>query len=660
MDKTSYRNKLVSVLRDDVFCELMNFWKKVEESQYDFKIFVSKKCYVLYKVCMPLFDFSSYEPCIKITDTAIPLYSKKMKNKTVLILDDVFIHGRTSMRINREIKPYAKELKFYVFAKNTNQGKKQDVSTKQINDIIENYLRNKEVSESIFDEQFYESFFEIGAKSRKERKKENNLIEQSKVVQGHIICKDEFQWKRISDLIMKSIWSVNMPYVSYLPTFTIDNPEKLCSLNCIELNSRRQETLHQFFSYYVRSSENENAIIHYCFIISKNTFTEDCKLTPMVFFDCENTSINKEFIRKSLRIIYGEKADKLFSIFMGDTKNQSGLISMLKYLIFNVGYLSSMRLFAEQGIRREEYDIDYTNAKFSFGTEIINYLKIMEQILDKDDVLNKIEKCEIRNLNNRKKNKIDQEMEGKLLFGLEEAYESMKKCCIEKDCLPVIDTLAKYFKYNNRYDEENVYKLQQDSFVRGLKFSTIKEFLREKKISNDDIILGLMYQYNLGAATIDFLYDYDVNDNLNGINMYWRSGEQSYKCIAHTYVLLVYFQNLYNRMFDKVIAEFLYDILMEIAEANYSLWNIPFNKKDFEKYCGLKDDIYDAFDIQEYCEDKEFKYLGYLGEQIEQFILFGHLQDACNNDKINFKKSLFEFLKKRTNGETLYYCEKIL
>lgn len=656
----SYKNKLVSVLRDDVFCELMNFWKRIEESEYDFKIFVSKKCYVLYKVFMPLFDFSTYEPCIKITDTAIPLYLKRMKNKTVLIIDDVFIHGRTSLRISREIKPYAKKLEFYVFAKNTNQGRKQDVSIKQINDRIEEFLKDKKNSEDVLNQHIYESFFEIEAKSRKEKVKENDLIEQSKVVQGHIICKDEFQWKRISDLIMKSIWSVNEPYVSYLPIFTMKNPGKLYSLKGVEENSRRQIMLHQYFSYYVQSSENENAIIHYCFIISKNDFTKDCKLTPMVFFDCENTSIDKGFISKALNIIYGEKTEELVRIFLEDKKNQSGLISMLKYLIFNVGYLASMRLFEEQHIKKEEYDIDYINAKFSFGNEIINYVKILEQTADKNSVLSRIEKCQIRNLNNRRKSRVNQKQEAQLFSGLKEAYESTKICRIEKDCPPIIDTLAKYFKYNNLYDEANVYKLQRENFVRGLKFSTIKEFFREKKFSSKDIISGLMYQYNLGAATIDFLYDYDADDKIIGINMYWRSGEQSYKCIAHTYVLLVYYQNLYNTMFDNIVSDFLCDILVEIAEANYAFWDIPFIRKDFEKYCGLKDDIYDAFDIEEYCEDKKFKYFGYLGEQMEQFVLFGHLEEVCKNDKVNFKMRLLEFLKKRADDKTLYYCKKIL
>lgn len=657
MDLTNYRNKLISVLRDDVFCELMNFWKKVEESSFDYKIFVSKKCYVLYKVFRPLFNFSSYEPCIKLTDTAIPIYLNKMKNKKVLIVDDVFIHGRTSLKINGEIKPYAKDVRFYVFAKNNNQDKKQDISTEQINDIIKQY-HNCDSANDI-DDKTFESFFYIGAQNSKEKKKENSLIKQSKVVEGQINCKEEYQWKRISDLIMKSIWSVNIPYVSYLPTFTVNNLDKFKKINCKPLSSRRQRTLSQKFSYHVQSCKTESSLIHYCFIISENEFTNDCKLTPMVFFDCENTSINKDFVYYGVKSIYEQKFDELSDAFLQKGKTANGLISMLKFLIFNVGLLSSMRLFDEYYMERPDYDIDYTNAIYSFGEEIAGYIKTIERFPKRNDVLKKIESCTIKNTIH-KKNAFNKQQEEKLIQGLDEAYESTKTCKIDKDSPYIIDVLAKYFKYNNIYDEQNVYKLHQESYARGLKFSTIKDFLDSKGFCIYDIISGLMYQYNLGAATIDFLYDYDADNNIIGINMYWRSGEQSYKCITHTYVLLVYFQNLYKRMFDKSVSEFLYNFFEKVAEANYLLWNVPFSKKDFEKYCSLKDDIYDAFDIKDYCKEKEFTYLGFIGKQIEQYIMFGHLAEAYNNDEEQFRKNLLSFIEKRSSGEIFENCKKIL
>ena len=40
MDKTTYKNKLLSILHEDVFFELLDFWQRVEEKKYDYKIFV--------------------------------------------------------------------------------------------------------------------------------------------------------------------------------------------------------------------------------------------------------------------------------------------------------------------------------------------------------------------------------------------------------------------------------------------------------------------------------------------------------------------------------------------------------------------------------------------------------------------------------------------
>ena len=132
MDKKIYKDKLINIFRDDVFYELMEFWKKMEESKYDYKIFVSKKCYVLYKVCMPLLDFNSYNDCIKITDTAIPFYIDKMKDSKVLVIDDVFIHGRAASKIDEELGGKVKKVDFYTFAKNNNHEEPQDTSTIKI------------------------------------------------------------------------------------------------------------------------------------------------------------------------------------------------------------------------------------------------------------------------------------------------------------------------------------------------------------------------------------------------------------------------------------------------------------------------------------------------------------------------------------------------
>lgn len=640
-----YKEKLKQVLQEDIFNELMDFWRTMEEKEYDYKIFISKKCYVLYRVFIPLFDFYSYDNCIKITDTAIPLYVSKMKNSTILVIDDVFIHGRATSKVENELGGKVKEIKYYTFAKNSKHEEPQDTSIERLREKnSENFLSYKEMLNKAL------------------------LSIQEGSVKGYLKC-SEYQWKRISDLIMKSLWTVNMPYASYLPVVVMNDPKRLSTTKLVKssvtYNSHSQEELQQYFSYYIQANEKgvmNNALIHYCFIVSNNDFTKDCKIAPMVFFDCENTSIDKKFIFDSIKIIYEEKESGIRDYFLNGNRSDQGLISLLKFLIFSVGYIATKKCLLENGVKINEYQIDITNAIYSFGVEIEKYIAVLKADT-RTDLLNRIEKCTIKSLPNESTKKSHNlEEREKLLEGLREAYVDMKSCSIEKGLPSISEVLARYFKFNNIYNEENFYKYRQSEkrYVTGLRFSEIKDFLEVKKFTVEEIIFGLMYQYNLGAATIDFRYDYDRKNSIIGINMYWRAGEQSYKCISQTYVLIVYFQNVYNNMFNKEISKFLYDMLLELSNSNYRLWNIPFSKKDLEKYCNSGDNVYNAFDIDRYCEREEFKYLGYIAKQMQQYILRGHLDEVRNNDKATFKRNLFEFMKKHTEQELLNNCEKVL
>ncbi len=650
MDEIIYKRRLLDIFQEDVFNELFDFWRIVEESIYDYKIFVSKKCYVLYKVFMPVFAFQSYSKCIKITDTAIPLYVGEMKNASVLVIDDVFIHGRAASKVDEEIRGKAKEICYYTFAKNKNNEEPQDTSTQ----LIRHKNNTSRSGES--------------ALSYRELLNRVLLNIQENSVKGYLDC-SEYQWKRISDLVMKSLWGMNMPYASYLPIFIMKDKERLSfmdsSKDFLAYSSHSQEEQRQHFAYYIQSDKSysmSNSVIHYCYIVSRNDFIGDCKMIPMVFFDCDNTSIDKKFIYKSLNIIYGEKSAILCDYFIKDSEGKQGMISLLKYLIFSVSYLSVKRYFSYNGIKKDEYYVDLCNARFSFGKKINDFLTLLQKI-DNIHLLKMVEKCTIKSNFNKSRSVNGTQVEcEKLLNGLRKSYSDMKSCSIEKDSPSVIDVLARYFKFNNIYNEENFYKFKQfrKKYVTGLRFSEIKEFLEKKGFSSREIIFGLMHQYNLGAATIDFLYDYDGKGSIRGINMYWRAGEQSYKCISQTYVPIVYFQNEYDKMFNKKVSNFLYDILLEVAQNNYTFWGIPFSKRDFENYCNSGDNVYNAFDIERYCERKEFRCLGYVAYQMQQYILRGNMQGIENENKILFKRNLFEFMKKHTDENMLRNCEKIL
>ena len=288
MNKVIYRKKLLSVLHEDVYSELMDFWREVEEKEYDYKIFVSKKCFDLYKAFIPLFDFPSYEPCVKITDTAIPIFYSQMSKKRVLIIDDVFIHGRTSLKIRKEISNRAETADFMVFAKNNNRGIKQDISTRKYNDIMQKLIKDYNRYNDKRLEQFRNQALYIEPETISDKWVRASLEQQDGLVEGFVKCDTEFSWKRISDLIMKSLWCVNIPYSTYVPIINIKDSEISTDLfnKGKILSNHRQKRLKQNFSYYVWSNNDmcgDKSIFHYCFVVSKNDFMEDCKLMPIVF-----------------------------------------------------------------------------------------------------------------------------------------------------------------------------------------------------------------------------------------------------------------------------------------------------------------------------------------------------------------------------------------
>lgn len=643
MDKKLYKSKLTTIFHRDIFFELMEFWKIVEEQEYDYKIFVSKKAFVLYKVCKPLFYFNNYKECTKITDTAIPMYLEQMKNKSVLVIDDVFIHGRAVARIQNLLSKNVKKLDFYTFAKNNMHQNLQDMDTCKTAQAITHSAHFKEKLNFA------------------------SMTIQENRVKGYLKC-NEYQWKRISDLIMKSLWGVNMPYTSYLPIFNMYEIDRVSNLAVTkqkdvykEYSSASQTLLGQKFAYYIERSMCNNVHIHYCYVISRNSFTQNCKIMPMVFFDCENTSIDKDFILNSIEFIYESKAQELVSYFIRDRKLGYELASLLKFLTFSVGYLSTKRFLMNNGIREQEYFVEFENAEYSFGQEIKEYIEILEMV-DVTRTLERIERCVISSFADEKRKKIDMAERELLLEGLEEACNEMRNCSVEKDFPEIVNVLSRYFKFNNRFRESIIFKCKPtgERYVTGLRFSDIKEYLEGENFSTEEIIFGLMCRYNQGAATIDFLSDLDINRQLVGLNMYWRAGEQSYKCISQTYVLIVYFQNIYEKRFNSEVSQFLYDRLLEVAIENYSQYSIPFSRHDFEKYSNKRDNVYNAFDIERYCMQKEYRYLGYIAKQMEQYVLRGHIEEIRNKDIEGFKANLLEFMEYHTDENTMLECRKIL
>lgn len=107
------------------------FFRKVLESEYRYKIFRSRRCQVLFNIFAPIIldEMSQEDPNVLnrdkgifLSDNSLAKYKKEIvkNNTSVLLVDDIMIHGRGLKQLYETIDPVyeMKNIKIYVMAKN--------------------------------------------------------------------------------------------------------------------------------------------------------------------------------------------------------------------------------------------------------------------------------------------------------------------------------------------------------------------------------------------------------------------------------------------------------------------------------------------------------------------------------------------------------------
>lgn len=135
--------------------------------------------------------------------------------------------------------------------------------------------------------------------------------------------------------------------------------------------------------------------------------------------------------------------------------------------------------------------------------------------------------------------------------------------------------------------------------------------------SDNDILTAFFSQFYLGASTIIV----DKEKNTNRFGVYCHAGEQSYKCVVHEFVPLVYFSYRYNYNFMDNVAEKMKECILELSIINYSYFNIPFSLEDFNQYSFHdSENIYDTHSIKDYFREDSSRILCEMGFLLEEYI----------------------------------------
>ena len=96
---------------------IYNFFFEITQSEEDFKFLVARRCLVLYQIFLPIFrkNIANFEVKGQIcSDRAIEKYREHLKGKSVLLSDDILIHGRHINELYRELKKYVSPEKIRV------------------------------------------------------------------------------------------------------------------------------------------------------------------------------------------------------------------------------------------------------------------------------------------------------------------------------------------------------------------------------------------------------------------------------------------------------------------------------------------------------------------------------------------------------------------
>lgn len=476
-----------------IFKDLIAFFNKVFEKDCTAYVFMSRKCYTLYRVFAPFCKVDQAKNNRVITDKAI-LKLRDNEHETgasITIVDDIFIHGRTLLNIKNDAKSMGiSDIHTIVFA--------QKILDKE---SVENFGSDK-----------------------------NDLLDLYKETEAIYPLEDD-ERRRLSSKIVESFKIALIPYLSFLPIFdfkmSIDTfVQKLESNNkfsyVIKENSvvNEQDQINSV-QYYIYFEDHNDAI----FRIYSNDFIEGFKAVPFVFDYKLDQKIELTEKHPIEAFFYNSKAD------IKKQEYDKRLYTYIASLLYGKTVLAVFDF--------KDYTIENEALLHNFGlsekeAERINQLEVLP--IKKVDSLRKL--CE---------NGIEIELKNFLI----DCFVQSKRALIvnkENDQMQfdVLNTiLACFFKKNGNLDEKHFSNRNDQGWLNRLVglpvafyMSLFDSFPEDyelecilRKYSKLSSLAALTYQMDEGVAT----YYFHKNKEESKTTAYVYAGEQSYQC-RNTYI----------------------------------------------------------------------------------------------------------------------------
>lgn len=600
-DKKTILKKALGV---KLFQSIYNFFQIIEEQDADVIVYISKKCYTLYREFAELLEpVGNKLHCsdIMILDVAAQYCGKK-----VLLVDDVLIHGRTLNGLKELLEEQGCIVELYAFAINTAPPALPET-----------------------DDEYEES-------SRADLVAQVNIKD---IVKYYYKC-NAYEWKKISDLIVHSFWATNTPYCADLPAIILTQEGKKClDANSKVFDVRACDThsvgrMGQVFRYYYNSNAAEDL---FSMVLMKNDKIKRYIWLPnQVLFSGSLNGENNQI--EFYKAILPEKYLQLVSDLgvSSDHEEKAKTSFQFRFYRYMLSYVLMGDFIKCAGLTKDMYEIDHSNLFFSFGERFKKYFHSGIWNDANSSVAYKIICSEAKHCVSETK------LEALLCKKLEKAaestcrlysdYKQFNRHGREKQCAHI---LSRFYKVNGNIDEEQVYvNRERIAGIPALKL--VKQLAGLTDYSFRDVMTAFLNQYYLGYSTLSFKNDGST------IACYSHAGEQSYKCVVHEFVIPVYFSYRYEQIFSKAFSKKLRSVYLGKVKEVYDKNGIPFDETDFKTYSrGALENIYDEITIEEHCEESEKEGSIELVEIGYQLEAFARSRRDLKNDTIDILRSKF-------------------
>lgn len=644
LDNMTKTDILKRVLGRNVFHNIKSFFQILEDGDGQIVIYISKKCYSLYMEFESLLNKA--ENKIHCSNIKIPLYAEMLRGKKVILVDDVMIHGRTLNEIKKQLETYGCEVNIFVLALN-----KEGTLLKEDQNLTD--VAKKNIMELQHIANTAKAFYQCNS----------------------------YEWKILSDLIMRSMWATNTPYSATSPVVKLSakgkdilerQREKFHCRSC-PTHSTKRMGLEQY--YYFMHYPSEDKSPYFCITLMKNDHCNNYKLLPAIFLRNSIFRSNKA-VKSFYKLVFGNGLTECLCQDLKFDENRFSAqyqIVNSNFLIYTSGLIILNKFLKDAGISEKDYKIDHTNLRYSFGEEFekymekinveaseMNYKICMDYLMhdyESGKKLAKLEKnvyqnifyrsglCKNYHYKDRARkivglknyiaeirdpvNEISKELEEELnsaIYNVKELYQDSKY----SDSKMASYMFCRYFKVNSMLDEENL-KIDKTRLVGLPARKLINIVWKMTEYSFFDVMAAFMNQLYIGNSTVVF------QNALEGYGCFCHSGEQSYKCVVHEFVIPVFFMFRYKTLFRDKEALKMSDFILWATEKTYHYYQHPFSIEDFRTYSMQEqENIYDLISLQEYCEageEDEIKLLVEIGYILERFVRTTEEIEEWNDDE---------------------------